>query len=535
MDKKNVAQFLVESLENAGVKHCYGIVGDSLNHVTHAMQSSKIKWVHMRHEEAGAFAAGAESFISGQLTACAGSCGPGSLHFINGLFESQKNRAPVILIASQIATANIGTDFPQEVDFLSIYKGWTVFCEQIRSPDQAHHIITMAIQTAINEKGVAVIVLPVDISKAAIDPPSKVTSFASNQAISPSTSELKDIAQRLNKGKRIGIYAGIGAKDAHDELIALAKKLNAPIAHTTRAKDFIEPNNPYNMGLAGILGTKAAPQMLQECDTILLAGNDFAWGSFLYPPTASVIQIDINAAHLGRRCPIALGVAGDIKTTITALLPLIDTKTDRTFLDQCLGYRKETVAALRKAEEQAPDSIIRPQYLTKLLNQHADDDAIFVGDGGSPMVWVARHIDVNGKRRTLSSYRHGTMANAMPQALGLQKAYPSRQVISLSGDGGLAMLLGDLLTTKQEALPIKVVVLNNASLDFVEIEQKLEGLPVHYTDLNNPNFSELAKIVGMLGIRVEKPAQLEPAIKQFLAYPGSALLDVVVDPKEVGL
>ena len=535
MSKKMVAQLIVETLENAGVKHCYGIVGDTLNFITHAMQNSKIKWVHMRHEEAGGFAAGAESFMSGHLTACAGSCGPGSLHFINGLFESQKNRAPVILIASQIATPNIGLDFPQEVDFLSVYKGWTVFCEQVKAPEQAQQVMTMAIQTAINQKGVAVVIVPVDISKAIIDSQPAIN-FPQQSTLSASNAELKEVAQHLNQGKRVGIYAGIGAKNAHDELIALAKKLNAPIAHTTRAKDFIEYDNPFNMGMAGILGTKAAGRMLQECDTILLAGNDFAWGQFLYPSTATIIQIDVDAAHLGRRCPINLGVTSDLKAALAGLLPLIETKTDRAFLDQCLVYRKETVDALRKAEEPTSDGkLIRPQYLAKLLSEYADEDAIFVADAGSPMVWLARHIDVNGKRRTLSSYRHGTMANAMPQALGLQKTYPDRQVITLSGDGGLTMLLGDILTTRQEALPIKIVVFNNSALDFVEIEQKQEGLPAHYTDLKNPDFVQLAKAIGISGLRVEKADELEAAVKQFLAQTGPALLDVVVDPNEAGL
>lgn len=532
MSKKRVAQIVVETLEQAGVRRCYGIVGDTLNYVTDAMTRSKIQWVHTRHEEAAAFAAGADSFMTGVLTTCAGSCGPGGLHFINGLFEAQRNNAPVVLIASQLATSSLGTDFPQEVDFKAIYGSWTVFCEQIQHPSQAKLITKMAAQTALNKMGVAVIILPVDISVAEVMDEMPYSVFHPKPVIRPSNESLKIIADHLNNGKKVGIYAGIGTKDAHDELIALAKKLNAPIAHTTRAKDFVEYDNPFNVGMTGILGGDAGYEMLLDCDTLLLLGADFAWAQF-YPKHATIIQIDQDATHLGRRHPISVGVAGDCKASLEALMPLLHQKTDRTFLDHSLKAHAKMLEKEAHQERATKDELIHPQYLVKLLNQYADDDAIFTADGGSAMVWVSRHIKVNGKRRTLSSFRHGTMANAMPQALGLQKAFPKRQVITLSGDGGLAMLLGDLLTMVQENLPIKIVVLNNASLDFVELEQKVEGLLDHYTDLKNPNFAKLGESIGFLGIRVERGDHLEASVKQFLAHDGPAILDVLTNPKEL--
>lgn len=532
MGKKKVAQIVVETLEQAGVRRCYGIVGDTLNHVTDAITRSQIEWVHTRHEEAAAFAAGADSFMTGNLTACAGSCGPGSLHFINGLFEAQKNNAPVILIASQLSTTALGTDFPQEVDFKAIYGSWTVFCEQVQHPSQAKLIAKMAAQAALNKKGVAVIILPVDISVAEVEDNMPYTVFHPQPLIRPSDESLKIIAEHLNQGKKIGIYAGIGIQGAHDELIALAKKLNAPIAHTTRAKDFVEYDNPFNVGMTGMLGGESGYEMLLNCDTLLLLGADFAWAQF-YPKHATIIQIDQDATHLGRRHPISVGVVGECKATLAALIPLIKQKIERTFLEHSLKSFAKMQAKLVHDERATQDKLIHPQYLVKLLNQYAAADAVFTADGGSAMVWLCRHIHTNGKRRTLASLRHGTMANAMPQALGIQKAFPKRQVITLSGDGGLTMLLGDLLTMVQENLPIKIVVLNNASLDFVELEQKVEGLLDHYTDLKNPDFAKLAKSIGFLGIRVERGVELESAVQQFLAYDGAAILDVLTNPKEL--
>ncbi|TAA12268.1 thiamine pyrophosphate-dependent enzyme [Pseudoxanthomonas winnipegensis] len=529
---KRVAEIVVETLEAAGVRHCYGIVGDTLNHVTDAIHRSSIQWVHMRHEEAGAFAAGADSLISGQLTACAGSCGPGSLHFINGVFESNRNRAPMVLIASQIVTPELGMEFPQEVDFKAVYSSCSVFCEQVHSPEQARRVVALACQAAISRRGVAVVILPADISQAQVkhDVPFAVHHAA--PVLRPNDGELQRMAELLDRGTKIGIYAGAGCEGAHDALVALGARLKAPIAHTSRAKDFVEYDNPYNMGMTGIFGIESGYHTLMACDTLLLLGADFAWGQF-YPDKATIVQVDRDGSHLGRRHPIDLGVVGDIGPTLEALLPLLAQREDSGFLDECIAHRDKAMAKRAEEEQPGEGELIHPQHLTALLDRHADDDALFTADGGSPMVWVLRHIRVNGRRRTLPSLLHGTMANAMPQALGLQKAFPQRQVISLSGDGGIAMLLGDLLTAIQEDLPIKVVVYNNSSLNFVELEQKVEGLLDNYTDLKNPDFGRLAEVIGYYGRTVTRSADLEQAVRDFLAHPGPALLDVHTSPTEL--
>ncbi|UYZ83732.1 thiamine pyrophosphate-binding protein [Entomomonas sp. E2T0] len=532
MSTKQVAQIVIETLQEAGVKHCYGIVGDTLNYVTDAIHKSQIDWIHVRHEEVGAFAAGAEAYLTGHLTACAGSCGPGSLHFINGLFEAHRNGAPVVLIASQIVTAQQNTDFPQEVDFKAVYSTCSVFCEQIINPKEARKITTMAAQTALNKKGVAVIILPADISQAEVVDIPAIKTYHPNPITIPNNDELQQIVSLIKQGKKIGIYAGLGCQYAHDELIALAAKLKAPIAHTSRAKDFVEYNNPYNVGLTGMFGMESGFHMVKNCDTLLLLGADFAWSQF-YPDKANIIQIDKDASHLGRRHPIAFGAVGDIKATLTALLPLISEREDTSFLEQHQKMHINATTKLDKKAQSTKSGQIHPQYLVELLDQYATDDALFTADGGSPMVWLMRHINTNGKRRTLTSLKHGTMANAMPQALGLQKAFPNRQVISISGDGGLAMLLGDLLTAIQENLPIKIVVLNNGSLNFVELEQKVEGLVDNYTDLKNPDFAKLAEVIGFYGRKVTESQDLEVAVKEFLAQSGPALLDVHTSPYEL--
>lgn len=526
---KRVAEIVVETLEAAVVKHCYGIVGDTLNHVTDAIHRSGIEWVHVRHEEAAAFAAGADSLIGGHLAACAGSCGPGGLHFINGVFESNRNRAPMVLIASQVVTPELGMEFPQEVDFKAVYASCSVFCQQVYSPEQARRVVALACQAAISRRGVAVVILPADVSQAEAkhDPPFSV--HYAQPLLRPSDAELQRIAELLGQAGRIGIYAGAGCEHAHDELVALAARLKAPVAHTSRAKDFVEYDNPYNMGMTGIFGIESGFHTLMACDTLLLLGADFAWGQY-YPDKATIIQVDHDGSHLGRRHPVDLGVVGDIQHTLAALLPLLAEREDTGFLDECIRHRDKALEKRAGEEQPGEGGLIHPQHLTALLDRHADEDALFTADGGSPMVWVLRHIRANGKRRTLTSLLHGTMANAMPQALGLQKAFPGRQVISLSGDGGLAMLLGDLLTAVQEELPIKVVVYNNASLNFVELEQKVEGLLDNYTGLLNPDFGRLAQVIGFHGRSVTRSEELEQAVREFLAQPGPALLDVHTTP-----
>jgi len=529
---RTVAQIIVETLAAAGARRCYGVPGDTLNHVTDAIRESDIRWVHVRHEEAGGFAAGADALLTGELALCAGSCGPGSLHFINGLFESHRNRAPVVLIASQIVRDELGFDFPQEVDFRPIYQTCSVFCEEIRTPAQARRMTAMAAQAALAKKGVAVLIVPADISsaKAPEEPPFAV--HHARPVMRPADAELDHVAAAITRGKKIAIYGGSGCETAHGQVTALADRLQAPVAHTSRAKDFLEHNNPFNVGMTGIFGGEAGYHALMDCDTLLLLGCDFAWRQY-YPDKATIIQVDIDGAHLGRRHPVDVGVVGDVEATIDALLPRIAQRNDRAFLDECLSHRAKTLEDQARHATTGKGGAIHPQYLTEVISRAAPANAIYTADGGSPMVWCLRHVAATGQNRTVISLSHGTMANAMPQALGAKAAFPDRTVISLSGDGGIAMLLGDLLTAVQENLPIKVAIFNNGALDFVEIEQKVEGLLEAYTDLINPDFARVAEAMGLWGRRVEQADQLEGAVRDWLAAPGPALLDVVTDRYEL--
>src|SRR6266705_329483 len=433
---KRVADLLIDTLQAAGVKTCYGIVGDTLNQIAHAIDRSEIDWVHMRHEEAGAFAAQAEAQLTGRLTACAGSCGPGSLHFINGLYEANRNRAPVILIATQIVRQDLGFESIQEIDFDDVFKGCSVYCEMIVTPEQARRKTVAACQAALTKRGVAVLVVPADIANAAShdEPPYAV--HARPPLIRPSDADLDAIAAILNKSEAITVYAGAGCAGAHDQVVATAARLKAPMAHTSRGKDFLEYDNPYNVGMTGIIGGPAGYHAVLDPDVLLLLGADFAWTQF-YAAKAEIVS--------------------------------------------------------------GPGAAISGTYLTKIINQHAAEDALFTADDGTPTVWMLRHIDTGGKRRTFASLLHGTMAGGMASALGLQKCQPGRQVICLAGDGGFAMLLGDLLTTVQENLSIKIVVYDNGRLGFVDIEQKAAGLVPVYTDLKNPDFGEVAKAMGLWG------------------------------------
>jgi pyruvate dehydrogenase (quinone) len=457
-----VADLWVETLQAAGVKNCYGIIGDTLNQIAHAIDRSEIDWVHMRHEEAGAFAAGAEAQLTGRLTACAGSCGPGSLHFINGLYEANRNRAPVILIATQIMRQDLGFESIQEVDFIDVYRGCSVFCEMIHTPDQARRKTVVACQAALTRRGVAVLVVPVDIANAAAhdEPPYAV--HARRPVVRPSDADLDEIAAVLNKAKRIAIYAGAGCAGAHDEVVATAARLKAPMAHTSRGKDFLEYDNPYNVGMTGMFGGSAGYHAILDCDVLLLLGADSAWTQF-YPNGATILQIDADPTQIGRRHPVTIGAVGDIKTTLEALLPRLNQHEDNAFLTAHVERHRKDVETAKSETVSGPDAAISGTYLTKIINKHAADDALFAADDGTPLVWMLRHIDSGSRRRTFGSLLHGTMADGMPSALGLQKCQPDRQVICLAGDGGFSMLLGDLLTTVQENLPIKIAVYDNGS------------------------------------------------------------------------
>src|SRR3984885_8458613 len=423
---QRVADVLIETLQAAGVKRCYGIVGDTLNQIARAINVSDIEWVHMRHEEAGAFAAGAEADFSDNLTACAGSCGPGSLHFINGLYEANRNRVPVILIASQIVRQDIGFQSVQEVDFSTVYKGCSVFCEMILTPEQARRKAVAACQAALTKRGVAVLIVPADISNATAQEERPYTVHARQPVIRPSDADLDEIAAILNDSDAITIYAGAGCAGAHDEVVATAERLKAPMAHTSRGKDFVAHDNPYNVGMTGLLGEAPGSHAILTCDVLLQLGADFAWAQF-YPDRAKIIQIDHDPTHIGHRHPVTFGVVGNIKPTLEALLPRLRQHEDNSFLASHVR-RHQKIEESEKAETAGSDSTISGTYLTKVFNKYAAKDALFTADDGTALVWTLRHIETFGKRRTFSSLLHGTMASAMPSAIGLQKCQPGGQV-----------------------------------------------------------------------------------------------------------
>jgi pyruvate dehydrogenase (quinone) len=529
---QRVAEVLIETLQAAGVKRCYGIVGDTLNQVAQAIHRSEIEWVHMRHEEAGAFAAGAEAEFTGGLTACAGSCGPGSLHFINGLYEANRNRAPVILIATQIVRQDIGFQSIQEVDFSDVYRGCSVYCEMILTSEQARRKTVAACQAALTKRGVAVLVVPTDIASAPARDEAPYAVHARRPLVRPTDADLDEIAAILNASRAITIYAGAGCAGAHDEVVAAAARLNAPVAHTSRGKDFVEYDNPYNVGMTGIVGQPAGYHAILDCDVLLLLGSDFAWSQF-YPSKAKIIQVDVDPTHIGRRHPVTIGAVGDIKATLEALLPRLAQHDDERFLANYLERRRKDRDAADAETVSGPDATIPGTYLAKFINRHAAEDALFTVDDGTVLVWTLRHVDTGGKRRTFGSLLHGTMASGMASAIGLQKCQPGRQVVCMAGDGGFTMLLGDLLTVVQENLPIKIVVFDNGKLGFIDIEQKAAGLDPVYTDLKNPDFGKVAEAMGLWGRSVSKAGELDEAIDAWLAQPGPALLDVKVNPMQL--
>ena len=527
-----VSDVVVDALIQAGAKRCWGIVGDTINHFTDSLRKSDLQWMHVRHEEVGGLAAGGEAYFTGELAVCAGTCGPGTLHFVNGLFESHRNGAPVVLIATDVARAETGFGFPQELDQRKIYEQYSVFCDYISHPDQARRIVVQAAQAALTRGGLAVVIVNGDMFEEDTKDALPWAVHRPKSRLVPVDAELDELAKRLNAARTVTLYAGIGARDAKPQLIALARKLSAPIAHTSRSKEFIEPDNDHNIGMIGILGNKAGVEAVDAADVMLCLGTDFAYTQF-YPGPEKIIQIDCDPTHIGRRAPVGLGLVGDVGPTIEALLDRLDQKSDTAHLD---GARKQWAKDLEGYVHEAHESdsaLIHPQFVAHTLDRLAADDAIFLSDGGSPMVWLLRHLTAKGNRRFLASLLHGTMANAYPQAMGAVAAYPDRQVVALSGDGGMTMLMGDLLTLKQEKLPVKILVFNNGSLGFVEMEQRVEGLLDAYTNLENPDFGKLAEACGLKGWRVEDAKDLESAMTEWLAADGPAILDVRVSSVEL--
>ena len=534
---KRVAELFVEVLAAAGVERIYGVAGDSLNGITDSVRRRNgIKWIGVRHEETAAFAAGAEAALTEKLAVCAGSCGPGNLHLINGLYDAHRSRVPVLAIAAHIPSQEIGSSYFQETHPEQLFKECSHYCELVSNPSQMPRTLEIAIQTALSKRGVAVVVLPGDVAllNAEYDDRRVIFPFAQPHIV-PRPEELDRLAAELNQAQRVTILAGAGCAGAHDGLIALARKLQAPIVHAMRGKEFIEYDNPYDVGMTGLLGFSSGYHAMMNCDALLMLGTDFPYQQF-YPKDARILQIDIREEQLGRRSHLDLGLVGGIAETLPALLPRIAQKSDRSYLDVCLSHYREARKGLDDLATGKPGQRpIHPQYLAKTLNEVASEDAIFTVDVGTPVIWAARYLNMNGRRRLLSSFNHGSMANALPQAIGAQISDPRRQVVALSGDGGFSMLMGDLLSLRQLEIPVKIVVFNNGSLGFVELEMKATGFVNHGTDLVNPDLAGIAKAAGVLGIHVDDPEQIRPALEEAFAHDGPALVDVAVNRQELAM
>ena len=535
---RNVADVLVETLANAGVRRIHGVVGDSLNGITESLRQRKeMSWIHYRHEEAAAFAAGAESQLTGQLAVCAGSCGPGNLHLINGLYDAQRSRTPVLAIAAHIPSVEIGSGYFQETHPQNLFQECSHYCELVSSPSQIHRAAEIAVRTAIAQRGVSVLVIPGDVALAEASGP--VADAASLLPVAPvvvpSSEQLDKLAGLLAGGRKVTLFCGRGCAGAHDTVMRLAATLKAPVVHALGGKEHIEWDNPNDVGMTGLIGYSSGYQAMMDCDTLLLLGTDFPYRQF-FPDDAKICQIDLRGENLGRRCKLDLGLVGDVGATVEALLPRLQAARDDGHLKASLAnYRKAREGLDELASGKPGQKPIHPQYVAKVVDRVASEDTVFACDVGTPTIWAARYLRMNGKRRLLGSFVHGSMANAMPQAIGAQTAYPKRQVVSLSGDGGFAMLMGDLLTLIQHQLPVKIVVFNNGTLGFVELEMKAAGfLPVGVA-LDNPDFAAMVRAVGIHGVRVEDPGELEQAVRDAFAHDGPALVDVVTNRQELSM
>jgi pyruvate dehydrogenase (quinone) len=537
-----VADQFVETLVAAGVKRIYGIVGDSLNGLTDAVRRhGKIEWVHVRHEEVAAFAAGAEAHLTGELAVCAGSCGPGNLHLINGLFDCHRSRVPVLAIAAQIPSPEIGSGYFQETHPQSLFQECSHYCEFISVANQMPRVLTTAIHQAVGKRGVSVVVIPGDVAlqPASNAPPPKAEGLLPLPPIvTPSRPDLDRLAALLNgEDARITILCGSGCQGAHDELLALGERLKAPMVHALRGKEHVEWDNPYDVGMTGLIGFASGYYAMRDCDVLLMLGTDFPYRQF-YPEGSGVriAQIDLRPENIGRRVPVDLGVVGDVRPTLTALLPLLKQKRDGTHLARAQQHYAKSRKELDHLAKGTPGKrLLHPQQIAKAISDQAAADAIFTCDVGLPTVWAARYLAMNGRRRLLGSFWHGSMANAMAQAIGAQAAFPGRQVVSLSGDGGFTMLMGDFITLTQYKLPVKIVVFNNGTLGFVELEQKSTGFLDFGVDLQNPNFAAMAEAVGIRGIRIEDAGQVEAGIAAALAHDGPVLVDAVVNRTELAM
>lgn len=536
MATQTIADYLAGKLAAAGVERIWGVTGDSLNGLTFSLDRvGSIQWMHTRHEEVAAFAAGAEAASTGRLAVCAGSCGPGNLHLINGLFDCHRNHQPVLAIAAHIPSTEIGLGYFQETHPQDLFRECSHFAELVTNASQFPRVLERAMRTAVEQRGVAVLVLPGDIalSEGPADKPTWTES--ARPSILPASEDIDRLAALLDEAEAVTLLCGSGTAGAHDEVVSLADTLAAPVVHALRGKPFVEWDNPFDVGMTGLIGFSSGYHAMESCDVLLMLGTDFPYRPF-YPGKAKILQIDWRGEQLGRRAPLTMGLVGTVKETIQALLPRLRRKDNRQFLERARAHYASARKGLDDlATPSAPGRPIHPQYLTRMIDEAAADDAIFAADVGTPTLWAARYLTMNGRRQLHGSFNHGSMANAMPQALGTQAAHPGRQVVSLSGDGGLSMLMGDLLTARQLKLPIKIVVYNNSLLGFVSMELKAGGYLDTNVDMAPTDFAAIARGAGLLGIRVESSEALGGALRQAFDHDGPALVDVVTDKHELAM
>jgi pyruvate dehydrogenase (quinone) len=538
MSKTIIADLFAETLELAGVERIYGVVGDSLNGLTDALRRrGKIQWIHVRNEEAAAFAAGAEAQLTGKLAVCAGSCGPGNLHLINGLYDCNRTRVPVLAIAAQVPSGEIGSNYFQETRPEALFRECSVYCETISDADQMPRTLNAAIRAAVGHRGVSVVAMPGDValrSTTGVIARSAQSLLPAQATMVPAREEIAQLAALLNGAEKVTILAGRGCRTAHAPLLELAAALQAPIVHALGGKEFVEYDNPFDVGMTGLIGFSSGYDAMLGCDTLLMLGTDFPYRQF-YPEKAKVAQIDLRPENLGRRTAIDLGLVGDVGATIAALVPQLKAGRDGAVLAKSRADYAKAREGLDELAHGKPAGVLHPQHVARVVSELAADDAVFACDVGTPTIWAARYLKMNGRRRLIGSFNHGSMANALPQAIGVQASYPQRQVVTLSGDGGLAMLMGELLTVKQLGLPVKIIVFNNGTLGFVEMEMKAAGLIETGVDLDNPDFAAMARAIGLHGVRVTDPGDLEGAVRDVLAHPGPALLDAVTARNELSM
>ena len=522
-----VADVMVAALKASGVRRVYGIPGDSLNGFTDALRrDGEVAWQHVRHEEAAGFAAAAEAAVTGELAVCAGSCGPGNLHLINGLFDANRSNVPVLAIAAQIPAEEIGGEYFQETHPQQLFRECSVYCELVSIPGQLPRILEIAMRMALQRGGVSVVVVPGEIFLAEAPDAEAVPVRAVSPVMRPDDQSLAAAAEVLNSAGRVTILAGAGCAGAHGQLIELAAALKAPVVHAFRGKEFVEYDNPYDVGMTGLIGFSSGYRAMEHCDALVMLGTDFPYRPF-YPENVPVIQVDIRGERIGRRVPVQVPLVGTVRDTIEALMPMISVKTDSAHLNRMTAHYHRSRARLDKlARDRRNDSPLHPQFVAATIDRLAAPDAVFTADVGTPCIWAARYLHMNGTRRLIGSFNHGSMANALPHAIGAQASQPGRQVVAMSGDGGLAMLLGELITLRQLQLPVKVVVFNNGALSFVELEMKAAGIVTYGTDLDNADFAGIARASGLLGIRVDKAGDLEDALRQAFGHDGPALVEV---------